>query len=122
MRRKSRNNFTKHYLTPVVLFSVRTMSELKRIVILSIIWILDTVDSILQFFGVKVFKITWDRVYNSLSPEEQEEAEKPDVAVPFKIFVKVRWSKRNRTKCEKNVPNIKNVQTIKPYASLASLR
>ena len=66
------------------------MSEFKRVVILSIIWILDTVDSILQYFGVKVFKIIWDRIYNSLSPEEQEEAQKPDVAVPFKLFVKVR--------------------------------
>ena len=65
------------------------MSELQRIVILSIIWILDTLDAILQFFGTKVFKITWDRVYNLLSPEEREEARKPDVAVPFKIFVKV---------------------------------
>ena len=76
--------------TSFILFHARTMSELQRIVIFSIIWILDTLDAILQFFGVKVFKITWDKVYNSLSSEEREEAKKPDVAVPFKIFVKVR--------------------------------
>ena len=75
--------------TSVVLFRARTMSELQRIVILSIIRVLDTLDAILQFCDVKVFKITWDRVYNSLNPEEREEAKKPDAAVPFKIFVKV---------------------------------
>ena len=65
------------------------MSEVRRIIILTIIWVLDTMDSVLQLFGVKVAKLTRERIYGSLTPEEIEETKKPDVAVPFQKFIKV---------------------------------
>ena len=65
------------------------MFEVRRIIILTIIWILDALDAILQFFGVKIAKLTRERIYSALSPEEIEETKKPDVAMPFQKFIKV---------------------------------
>ena len=66
------------------------MDEIKKHVFLSLIWILNTLDVFLQFFGIKLVRLTKETVYNSLTPEEIEETKKPDVAVPFQLFIKVR--------------------------------
>ena len=65
------------------------MADIKKHIFLTVIWILHTLDIFLQFFGVKLVKLTKETIYSSLTPEEIEETRKPDVAVPFQKFIEV---------------------------------
>ena len=65
------------------------MADIKKHIFLTVIWILHTLDIFLQFFGVKLVKLTKETIYGSLTPEEIEETRKPDVAVPFQKFIEV---------------------------------
>ena len=65
------------------------METLKKKIFLSLNWILNTLDVFLQFFGIKLVRLTKETVYNSLTPEEIEETQKPDVAVPFQKYLQV---------------------------------
>ena len=65
------------------------MAKLLKYAVLSIIFILDTVDKILRFFGLKLYKLTTERVLGSLGPEQLEETKEKDVALPFRLFIKV---------------------------------
>ncbi len=65
------------------------MVNLKRCLLLSIVFLLDTVDRLLRMCGVKLYKLTTPRILASLTSEQLQETNQPDVARPFQLFIKV---------------------------------
>ena len=65
------------------------MVNAKKYIVLSVIYLLDTVDVILRFFGIKLYRLTKERILGRLTAEELEETKEKDVALPFQLFVKV---------------------------------
>ena len=62
---------------------------MRKYIVLSIIYFLDTVDKILRLFGIKLCKLSPERIIGGLDAEQIEETKQKDVALPFQIFLKV---------------------------------
>ena len=65
------------------------MVNAKKYIALSVMYLLDTVDVILRFFGIKLYKLTKERILGNLTHEELDETKQKDVALPFQLFMKV---------------------------------
>ncbi len=63
--------------------------DLKKHIILCIIWLLDALDKLLQMCGIKLMVLTPERILSAMTPEQLQETTAPDVAEPFQMFVKV---------------------------------
>ncbi len=66
--------------------------EIKKYIILSIIWLVDAVDKLLQFCGIKLLVLTQERILGAMTLEQLQETTQPDVAEPFQMFIKVQWA------------------------------
>ena len=65
------------------------MVNAKKYIVLSVIYLLDTVDVILRFFGIKLYRLTKEKILGNLTPDELDETKQKDVALPFQLFMKV---------------------------------
>ncbi len=65
------------------------VGPVKKYIILSIKWIIDTTGAILEAFGIKLCVLSKENVMAKLTDDELAEVDEPDVAVPFGLFMKV---------------------------------
>ena len=89
------------------------MVDAKKYIALSVMYLLDTVDVILRFFGIKLYRLTRERILGNLTPEELDETKQKDVALPFQLFMKVcstQGSFRKYLKCA--LEHIANFQLL----------
>ena len=79
--------FILHFVAQIILGEKELKVTMKRHLVLTLIYIIDTVDVVLRMLGIKLCKLDKQSIMGSLSPEAWEETQKSDMVDGFNAFL-----------------------------------